>query len=132
MKIVTKDIIRILTFNDELKTQLLSEWDTYSEDKRLNLEEIIWDTYADLYQMRYDMNTDIAIQELSEGEQPLDTKFAERIRQQTDDEFEQLFQQGIPVANLVEARDKLQDLIKNAVTDETAKTSEDTNDTASN
>lgn len=132
MKVTTQDIIKILTFEDEFKKKLLSEWDTYSEDQRLNLEEIIWDTYADLYQIRFDLNTEQALLELSEGEESVDSKFAQRIKEKTDDEFEQLFQHKIPAVELVETREKLQDLMKNVIADANTTTSEDNKDMSSN
>jgi hypothetical protein len=132
MKVTTQDIIKILSLEDELKKKLLSEWNKFSEDQRINLEEIIWDTYADLYQMRFDLNTQLAFHELSDGEGSLDTKFAQRIREKTDDEFEQLFQNGLPVANLVETRGKLQDLLKDVVTNDNTITTDATKDESSN
>jgi hypothetical protein len=132
MNITTQDIIKILTIDDEFKKKLLTEWDTFSEDQQLNLTEIIWDTYADLYQLRYEINAEIALQELSEGKESVDSKFAHRIREKTDDEFEQVFQQGLPVSSLVETREKLQDLIQTVVPNATTPASDATPNESSN
>jgi hypothetical protein len=132
MNITRQEIIKILPFDEELKQKLLTEWDTFSEDQHLNIEDIIWDTYADLYQARYDMNTEIALEELSQGMESVDSKFAQRIRDKTDDEFEQLFEHGIPATDLLETREKLQDLMQNVVTTDNATPPEENNNASSN
>ncbi len=115
MKATTTDVINIIPFEPAFKEKLLSQWETLSEDQRFELEQIIWDTYADLYQTRYDTNTQLAFQEASKGNESLDSEFGQRVREKTDKEFEDMFEKQVPAADLADAREKLQDLIEGAV-----------------
>jgi|SRR6185437_727035 len=105
--LTTKDIIKILPFKPEFKDDLLEKFDSLSEDQRFGIQGIVWDLYDALYEARLDANMQIAMERAKKHEEKLDHEFYERVRQQTDREFEKESSETAASVDLSSARDEL-------------------------
>ena len=75
MKLTAKDIIKILPFDDKLRNDLLSQFDTLDGDDKLSMVRKLWDGYNILYQLQLKENTQLALLEVAEGKQTFDKDF---------------------------------------------------------
>jgi hypothetical protein len=113
MKITTKGLIDILPFEEAFKAQLHQQWDSMSTDQRNTIAQLLWDTYADIYEDRFDTNVDLALIEVANGLKTdmLNQQFGKKIKEQTEKEMREQVTQVTTVSNLAQARDELQRLL---------------------
>jgi hypothetical protein len=113
MKITTLDIIKVLPFEEEFKNNLLEGFDALTPDQKFNIEQIVWDAYGALYQIKLDKNTREALLKVEDGQEDLDKEFHKRIKEKTEKEMQEQFSQAETNVDLTEAREALQAIIKN-------------------
>lgn len=113
MKITTLDIIKILPFEAEFKKSMIEGFDAFTPDQKFNIEQIVWDAYGALYQIKLDKNTREALMKVEDGQESLDKEFHKRIKDQTEKEMQTQFNQTETNVDLTEAREALQAIIKN-------------------
>jgi hypothetical protein len=107
----TKDIIKVLPFDETFKQDLLSRYDTLDPDEKYNIDSILWDAYDAFYALKLDENLLLALNRAKEGNEQLDETFYQRIRQQTEQEMQK---EEVTIAtnvDLSDTRNKLQQLI---------------------
>lgn len=105
--ITTKDIIKALPLEDDVKNMLLENFDTFDYGKKFVLEEMIWEYYDTLYNMRLQANVQAALEELK-GKEKKDEKFMLKIRQKTDKEMEQELEKSLAQTDISSIRSSLQ------------------------
>lgn len=111
MKITTKDLIQLLPFEEAFKASLLADFDNLSADQRANIADIVWDTYAAVYQIRLDKNTREALVLAETGQKQLDSEFYKKIREKTNSEMQSQLSQVETTVDLSEAREELQKIM---------------------
>lgn len=111
-KITTKDIIKILPFDEQFKQELLSGFDNLDPDKKFNLEQKLWDTYDAFYELQLKKNMQLALMRARENQEKLDKDFYKRIREQTDKEMQSETVQSVEQVDLSTARKAMELIVK--------------------
>jgi hypothetical protein len=89
MNLTTKDIIRLLPLDPPFKQDLLNRYDTLTADQKFEIEQMVWDVYDELYQLRLEANTEEAFIRVQEQQEAFDEDFYKRIKEKTDNEMMQ-------------------------------------------
>lgn len=108
----TKDLIKILPFEDKFKKDLLESFDSLSPGRKLNIQLMLWDTYYGLYDLKIEENISIALKEAEENREKLNKDFYKRVRDLTEAEMNQLTAEDIKALDIDMAREKLSEIIK--------------------
>ena len=111
MKLTTKDIIKILPFDEEFKKDLLENFDKLTDDQKFNIERIVWAGYETLYELKLNENLAIALDEAGRKQEKINSTLYERVRELTDNEMAHISAEDIKSADLSEARGKLVDIM---------------------
>jgi len=93
MSLQTKDLIKILPFDEAFKKELGDSFDSLDTDFKLN------------------ENLSIALAEAKKNREKLDENFYWRVKELTDREIEHVSAEDIKTADLEEARDKLAEIV---------------------
>jgi len=112
--LTTKGLIDILPFEEEFKTDLKNKWDSLSMDQRNFISQLLWDTYADIYEARYDTNVEVALEQIAEGEETgfsLDKTFGKKIREKTQEELRKQATTAVSTATLSDTRKALESIM---------------------
>lgn len=112
MKMATKDIIKVLPFDPEFKSKLLSDFDTLDPDQKFTIEQIVWDAYYALYQLKLEENLQLALARAGKNKESLDDTLYKRVREQTEQEMQEEYVKGTTQADLSATRDTIQSMIK--------------------
>lgn len=107
----TKNLIKILPFEEPLKTELLRDYDTMNPDQRFAIEGIVWDVYDALYETRLEKNMQLAFERARKNEEKLDQGFYDRVRQQTEQQLQADFNETAEHVDLSTAREELEKII---------------------
>jgi hypothetical protein len=84
MKLTTKDIITLLPFDQQFKTELLSSYDSFDQDRKFNITQILWRAYYALYTIKLQENLDLALlQAENDPEMSLDKDFYAKVKART-------------------------------------------------
>ncbi|OGH15944.1 MAG: hypothetical protein A3C30_03850 [Candidatus Levybacteria bacterium RIFCSPHIGHO2_02_FULL_40_18] len=111
MSLQTKDLIKILPFDEAFKKELGDSFDSLDTDKRNSIEKLLWGTYFALYDFKLNENLSIALAEAKKNREKLDENFYWRVKELTDREIEHVSAEDIKTADLEEARDKLAEIV---------------------
>lgn len=111
MKITTKDIIKILPFDNEFKSELFNSFDRLDADKKFNLEQILWDAYSAFYELKLKENTQLALLRAKDNQEKLDHDFYKRVREKTDKEMEEEATTATTQFDLTRAKEELKVII---------------------
>ena len=60
MKLTTKDLVKILPFEDQEKTDLFQNFDSLDEGQKFEITRILWQAYDALYEIKLEENTQLA------------------------------------------------------------------------
>lgn len=112
MKLKTKDLIKILPFEEKFKTELFSEYDNLNPDQKFEIVRLLWDTYDALYELKLEENMQTALLRVENGQESLDKEFYKRIEEQTEKEMESQTTQSIESSNLTAARAAMEMIVK--------------------
>lgn len=111
MKLTSQNIIKILPLNQQLKQELLTGWDKLDLDQKFNLEQLIWDTYYALYQLRLQENLQLGMLRAKENKETLDQNFYKRIQVQTEKDLENEQLGDLTETELNDVRNKIQSIL---------------------
>lgn len=111
MVLQTKDIIKILPFDEKFKKELLESFDKLDVDRRNNIERLLWETYFTLYDIKLQENLRIALEEVARNQEKLDKDLYNRVKKLTNNEMNQVSEQDIRDMDIDITREKLQELI---------------------
>jgi hypothetical protein len=113
MRVTTKDIIRMLPFQDTFKEDLLNNFDALDPDRKFTLEQALWDAFYASYQMKLQDNMRIAMEKAKQDPNAkLDEMFYSQVKKQTEDEMMQETLVEVDEAKLDEARHAMELIIK--------------------
>ncbi|NMB84311.1 hypothetical protein GYA28_03400 [Candidatus Roizmanbacteria bacterium] len=107
----TKDIIKNLPLEDKTKNTLLEKFDTFTPDQKFDLEQVMWDAYEAIYNLKLQENLDLALLEAKENKESLDPEFYARVKVQTEKEMAKYLLGSTTEAELKNIRQKIQSLI---------------------
>lgn len=112
MNHTTKDIIKLLPFEDAFKTELLNSFDSFDPDVKFTVERIIWDTYDMLFELNFEANIQLAFQRATKNEEVLDETLYKRIREQTEQQMHEEGVHEVESEELQEARVALEKIVR--------------------
>jgi hypothetical protein len=116
MAMTTQTIIEILPLEKEFKDKVLSEWDQLTDDQRFNMEQLLWDAYAELYDIKYDENEQTAFLRVQDNEDNFDKDFYKRIREKTNEDMSHMTSQHATSEDLSNTREQLSKILDQAPT----------------
>lgn len=108
----TKDIIKILPFEEQFKNDLLGRFDGLSPDQKFTLEQILWETYAVYYDLKLEENIQLALQRAKDNQEPLNNDFYKKVREQTDKALQEETSQQASEKDLEAARVAMQKIVQ--------------------
>jgi len=108
----TKDIIKILPFEEQFKNNLLSQFDGLSIDQKFSLEQILWETYIAFYNLKLDENIQLALLRAKDNQEPLNSNFYKKVQEQTDEQIQQEATKNIETKDLEAARIAMEKIVK--------------------
>lgn len=112
MQLKTKDLIHIIPFSDDVRTQLLKEYDSMDPVRKDTVVELLWNTYEALYALKLDENTQLALQRAENGEEKLDSGFYDRVKEKTKQDMRELTVKDVDEGKLEEARKAMELIVK--------------------
>jgi len=110
--IKTKDIIKILPFDESYRHELLDSFDSMDPDEKYDLERLLWKGYRAFYNILLDSNMQLAINNAADGKESLDPEFYKRIQEKTKKEIEELGTKATETVDLTEARKAMELIVK--------------------
>lgn len=108
----TKDLITVLPFDPQFKEELTNRYDTLTSDQQYAVEDILWDFYDSVFELRLQTNIDLAFERAKKNKEVLDETFYQRIREQTEREFEKESSMIATVEHLSDTREELAKLLE--------------------
>ena len=120
MNLSTKEIIKILPLDENLKQELLEKYDTLDPRQKYKIDMVMWKGYYTLFKLKLDENLQKALKKVESGEESGESMYG-RINQQTEQEMLSLTQKDVASFDLDATREKLQSVIS----DDTPSVSED-------
>jgi len=112
MRLTTIGIIKILPFDVEFKEELLASYDNLPQGKKLDIEQLIWDTYDLFYNLRLQENIELALEEAGNNREKIDPGFYKRVSDLTQNEMMNMNQEDLKNTDLLLARKQLAEMIK--------------------
>ena len=112
MKTTTKDIIKVLPFDQQFKTELLNNFDSMEQDRKFVIEQAIWDAYYAIYQLKLQENIKLAEMRVEKDQEQLGDDFYKRIKAQTEKEMEEDLMKNINEDQIAAVRAKIQSVIQ--------------------
>lgn len=111
MELTREKIIQILFIDSELKTKLLKEWDNFNPDLQFELEQLLWDGYYAIYQIRLQENLQLMLKQAKEKKLTLDRDFYNQVQEQTEADLNQVNAKTVDNNDLSLIRQKIKNLI---------------------
>lgn len=108
----TKDIIKILPFEKQFKTNLLGQFDGLSIDQKFSLEQILWETYVAFYNLKLEENIKLALLRAKDNQEALNKDFYKKVQEQTDEEMQQEATKNIEAKDLEAARIAMEKIVR--------------------
>lgn len=111
-QLTTQEIIQSLPFNQLFKKTLIAEFPKMESGRKFIVEQLLWDTYEALFQIKIDEKTDLAFEKAKRNEIELDENFYKTIRAEAEKEMKEGVFQRTTDQDLEAIRTKLQSFIK--------------------
>lgn len=108
----TKDIVKILPFEEQFKNNLLNQFDGLSIDQKFSLEQILWETYVAFYNLKLEENMQLAFLRAKDNQEPLNSNFYKKVQEQTDEQMQKEAGQHIQEKDLEAARIAMEKIVK--------------------
>src|SRR5207302_2359918 len=89
METTTQNIIKMLPFDEDFKIQLLENFDIFTQDQKHEIENIVWNLYMKLHDLKLQENTLLAMERVKNNEEKIDEDFYTRIKEKTEKDMEQ-------------------------------------------
>lgn len=112
MKITTKDIIKFLPLRAEFKNKLLEEFDTMELNRKFEIEQMLWDVYNSLFEIKVQEKLELLIEKAKNNEIPLDNTLYRKAEAEAEKEMEAGFFKEATDTDLSAVRTKLEALMK--------------------
>lgn len=108
----TKDIIKILPFEEQFKNNLLSQFDGLSIDQKFSLEQILWETYVTFYNLKLEENMQLALLRARDNKEPLNSDFYKKVQDQTDEQMQRETLKSVEAKDIEAARAAMEKIVK--------------------
>jgi len=115
MKLNTKTVIQSLPLNEDLKKNILSKWDDMDQDLRYEIENLVWEAYFELENVKVDERLQENFQKAKKGEIPLNEDFYKNAFQEVVLVQDQKIHEQVDSAELAAVRQKLELLMKDHI-----------------
>lgn len=106
------DIIKSLPLDDEVKTKILSMYNSFTPAQKVSVEHIAWKTYFALYDERLNENLGMQYEKVKAGDGNLGTELYRKALKKTDEEMTGDFQESISEHDLTAARKAMEVIVK--------------------
>ncbi len=113
MKLTTQSIISTLPLSGDHKKELLANLDSYPLEKKYAIEKLLWDTYDNIFESRYEENkTQIFLDTFDRSDKPDDAEINKRAYEKTEAEMVKGYEKVASKDELTAVREKLQSMIE--------------------
>ncbi|HRN70687.1 MAG TPA: hypothetical protein PLS49_05905 [Candidatus Woesebacteria bacterium] len=83
-----QEIIKIIPIDKELRDELISMYDTYSEEKKLAMTQIVWNAFGQVEDALKSYWTERVMLEVSEGKRQIETNLEDEVFKEVQKELE--------------------------------------------
>jgi hypothetical protein len=111
MNLTTKDILKILPFDEAFKRDLLGRFDSLGPDEQYAVSRLLWDLYDAIYTMKLQAKIDQALDPDGNSQVPLNNDFYKTIKAEVEQEMTVESLRAIEAVDLKSTRDKLQHIL---------------------
>ncbi len=108
--ITLQKLILVAPFSEEVKTELLSQVDTFTDAKKFELIDMCWVLISQWYQNEIRARYEIAMREMAEGKKSYTKEELAKIPDQLFDALVNKLQAASTVEDIQEVREKLADI----------------------
>jgi hypothetical protein len=108
----TKDAIKQLPIEDELKLQVLRLYDYMEPDQKLIIERTAWNAYFIMQKETIQQNIELQFEKVEKGEAELGEDFYADVVKETDKEMVENVQNAKGSVDLAVARKAMQQIVK--------------------
>lgn len=112
MKITTLDIIKMLPFEKSFQLKLFEQFDKLNPDQKFEMEQVLWDTYDAIYDLKLQDNLNLAFAKVKSHQESLDKDFYARTKQETEKQMENEFLKNISGFDITNIRSRLELIAK--------------------
>lgn len=112
MRLTTKDVIKILPIEEDVRVYLLESVDGSDPDRKYLAEKLVWEAYDTLYELKLEENMQLAMVGTKQGQERLDKDFYKRVREQTEKEMQEEAIQNTEKVDLSEARKAMEKIVR--------------------
>lgn len=112
MQITTKNIIKILPVEANVKERLAKEFDSLPLEKKYAIKELLWGFFYSWYGLKLEENTQLALLGAKNGKIKLDQNFYKKVKEKTDREIEEGAIETVEKVDLEEARRAMEFIVK--------------------
>lgn len=112
IKTTTLDIIKMLPFEKSFQLKLLEQFDKLNPDQKFELEQMLWDTYDAIYELKLQENLDLALAKVKTHEETLDKDFYARAKRLTEEQMEGDLLKNTSGFDISNIRTKLESIVK--------------------
>lgn len=85
----TKDVIKVLPFDEDFKLRLLSAYDHIRPEPKSLLIDLLWDAYDAMYEIKLEENMDEELRQAFEGKTALDQNLYSKARDKTEKDMDE-------------------------------------------
>ncbi len=112
MKLNTKTIIQLLPLDEEMKQSLLTKWDDMDPDLRYEIENLVWEAYYELEDVKVQEQVQTDLQKVKAGELPLNQDFYAHAVEETEKDQGKEIHESADTVELASVRQRLELLMR--------------------
>lgn len=112
MELTTKNIIKILPFDNEFKESLMGSFDNLDPDQKFSIERVIWDLYDGLYELKLQENIRLEMEKSNDKDNPLTKGFYKKVKEKTEQDLLSEFVDTTISVDLSDARSKIDQILQ--------------------
>lgn len=117
----SKDIIKMMPFDDKFKQSLLDGFDNLPVGKKVNVIDMLYQAFFVLYDLKIEENLKKAYLKAENNQESFDSGFYKRVREQTEKELQEGFFEKTKDVDLDAVRSKLEKLMNHESTQQIQK-----------
>ncbi len=110
MKLSTDIIINMLPVNPSVREKLLQAVHSSDSDVKFRWEEIVWDAYYTLFEIQYQYNYNLMMEQIGTDKAPFNASFARLVEEKTAKDMNELTYAKVVNNELEVIRKRLQSL----------------------
>lgn len=112
MKLTTKDLIKILPFDEKHKVYLMEEFEKLEPARKFAITEFLWDAYDAFYELKLQENIQKELVRTGKDGIKLDKDFYKKVKKETHEQMQTDALTKTQSADLSEARKALEVIVK--------------------